>query len=66
VVPSNLGTDTSRFQATVRRNRFEDDQVRLVLASVLTSDSNAIDIRAHGNRATRHHAVRSTTQPHGL
>lgn len=53
VVPSMLGTDTSRFQATVRRNRFEEDQMRLVLASVLSSNSNAVDIGAHGGTVLR-------------
>lgn len=43
-----LGTDATRFLATVRRNRFEEDQIRMVLASVLSSDSNAVDIGAHG------------------
>jgi FkbM family methyltransferase len=53
VIPSVLGTDTSRFQATVRRNRFEEDQMRVVLASVLNSDSNAVDIGAHGGSVLR-------------
>ena len=43
-----FGTDKSRFLTTVRRNHFEEDQMRLVLASVLNSDSNAVDIGAHG------------------
>lgn len=48
-----LGTDTSRFQTTVRRNRFEEDQMRLVLASVLGSNGNAVDIGAHGGTVLR-------------
>jgi FkbM family methyltransferase len=53
VIPAPLGTDTSRFQSTGRRNRFEEDQMRLILASTLASDSNAVDVGAHGGTVLR-------------
>jgi FkbM family methyltransferase len=45
--------DPSRFQSSTRRNRFEEDQMRVVLAAVLTTDSNAVDIGAHGGTVLR-------------
>jgi FkbM family methyltransferase len=48
-----FGTDITRFQATVRRNRYEEEQMRLVIASTLASDSNAVDIGAHGGTVLR-------------
>jgi FkbM family methyltransferase len=48
LMPSSLGTDVGRFRAAARRNRYEEDQMRLVLATVLTTNSNAIDVGAHG------------------
>jgi FkbM family methyltransferase len=53
VVPSIYGTDTSRFQMTVRRNRSEEEQMRVVLASVLTTNGNAVDVGAHGGSVLR-------------
>jgi FkbM family methyltransferase len=35
-----------RFQANVRRNRYEDVQMRVVLAAALAPDSNAVDVGA--------------------
>lgn len=51
--PSVLGTDVSRFHLTTRRNRYEEEQMRLVLAMALAPDSNAIDVGAHGGTVLR-------------
>jgi FkbM family methyltransferase len=53
IIPSSLGTDVSRFQATTRRNQYEDQQMRLVLATALGPESNAVDVGAHGGTVLR-------------
>lgn len=42
-----------RFEWNVRRGRLEAEQLRLVLATCLSPDSNAIDIGAHNGRVIR-------------
>lgn len=42
-----------RFRTNVRRNRFEDEQFRLVLAASLPVDGNVVDVGAHGGEFLR-------------
>ncbi|CAA9244638.1 MAG: hypothetical protein AVDCRST_MAG76-1962 [uncultured Acidimicrobiales bacterium] len=48
-----LATPAPAFTANVRRNRFEDEQVRLMLAAILPPAANVVDVGAHGGEFLR-------------
>ncbi len=52
-VAGRLAGEGNRFQAAMRRNHYEEEQMRVVLMAALRSGSNAIDIGAAGGDVLR-------------